>query len=178
MSEEITRPTTPGEKRVRGNLPPTMQFEDPGWWRELGAEIDGYQADIERLRAKVDELQQQSQPVNERLLNAAKDALIEVDNEVITLSDVFCELNEAIAAAESEIAEREKPVTEEWLLQQPDWMQRPGSSMAPMYAHDELQSVCQFWPSSGAFLSFGKLEIYHATRGDVLDLMRLRRGAE
>lgn len=58
MSDETTRPKTYGEKRVRGHLPGTMQFEDSYWWRELGAEIDEYLAELERLRAKVAELEQ------------------------------------------------------------------------------------------------------------------------
>lgn len=66
---------------------------------------------------------QRSQPVNQRLLEAAKVASVALSAEGWgnKASDT---LDGAIAAAEAEMAERRKPVTEEWLKDQPGWVKK------------------------------------------------------
>jgi hypothetical protein len=197
VSDETTRPTTYGEKLVRGQLPTTSQFEDPYWWRELGANIDGYLAEIERLRAKVAEFEQQSQPVNERLLTAAQEMSRAAEklmhwhdwgsnNEGMVVSadsargiwDCKRELTNAIAAAESEIAEREKPVTRVWLEEQCTTV-RPNDPVEMGYVAINPELVV------GAFHD-GRIQVNGGaitggwpgmTHGDMLDLMRVLGGA-
>jgi len=120
--------------------------------------------------------EQPSQPVNERLLMAAKVADAHIGWGDCSLENVHVMLREAIAAEEAEIVERGKPVTEEW-LQSFGWpltnrlrlgfVAIPGKlSVFPPCGH--LSSAVQF---------FDHITVDIKTRGDVLDLMRLLGGA-
>lgn len=115
------------------------------------------------------------QPVNERLLNAAKQYLT-VGNK--PLSEII-ELDEAIAAAEAEIAERRKPVTEERLKSiggtadpcgnEHDDTHPIAFATVPPFKVDVLR---QTW--SIGFCSCDGFP----THGDVLDLLRVLGGAK
>jgi hypothetical protein len=139
--------------------------------------------------------EQQSQPVNERLLNAAK--------RYRSLSrsadfDVQDELSNSITAAEAEIAERERPVTEEWL-------QSVGFKATFLPASEDSQLALlvfddrEIWPDGDVLLvysndgsygfwerpveEYGEWIAFHNNfkklkkRGDVLELLRILGGA-
>jgi len=138
--------------------------------------------------------EQQSQLVNARLLNAAKNT-----QKLIGGKEVSDELNEAIPAAEAEIAKREKPVTEEWL-------QSVGfvATFLPVSESSQLALVVfddkEMWPDGDVLLVYsndgswgfcerpidknGEWGAFHnnfkklKTRGDVLDLLRVLGGAK
>jgi len=135
------------------------------------------------------------QPVNERLLNAAKamscaaerlrhwhdrgpnnEGMVVSADSVRGIWGCEKELGQAISAAEAEIEERRKPVTEDWLKDLPGWeLKLP--SLVPTYLHKELYAQVNFWPKSGPILLFGATQVNDPQRWHVLDLMRVIGGA-
>ena len=127
-------------------------------------------------------IEQRSQPVNDALLNAAK-SLVEICHTATKNTLVFRQADdsfafvsnlqdaqEAIAAAEAEIAEREKPVTEDWLL-------RIGfmkDEYSRLFLYRPARLSIMFWMSGNVTLKVSGNEMLDMpTRGDVLDLIRV-----
>lgn len=122
-----------------------------------------------------------SQSVNEQLLTAARRLLRELCNYLgggpheAELAMQTAE--QAIAAAEAEIAEREKPVTEEWLrLFGCPLTNRLRLGFVAIPEKLSVFPPCGHLPSAVQFFDHITVDVH--TRGDVLDLMRLLGGAK
>lgn len=146
-------------------------------------------------------VEQHSQPVNQTLFDAAEQALLWIESDEATHGRQYGTgnaLRAAIAAEEAEIAERKKPVTEEW-LQSVGFMATflPASENSQlalvvfddkeMWPDGDVLLVCSsngswgFWErpieENGEWVAFHNNFKKLKTRGNVIDLLRVLGGA-
>lgn len=124
---------------------------------------------------------QQSQPVNERLITAAKKLLHEfcsyLGDRPHESEKAMQAAEAAIAAVEAEIEERRKPVTAEWLAKH----MKPSELSPAVYGYsvNGRDCVIRVEPRNKRWFVFvtqmqSRIDFgYVATRGDVLELLRV-----